>query len=808
MTFQTQCLFRSVLNIRNAGTATLKTPSSTENRLLAEYCDGSRPALTILLPCQSTCYQKVTSIELQRLIPVVNTKKQLNSAQNISELIEMQVRKTPQRITLQFDQETFLTYATMDGLANDLASRLVDSGVQRGRLIALYMDKSIEMSLSFLAMHKAGGGYVPLDIDHPTERIQTIIRLAQTTMVLTMTEHRSRRASTILNATMEAVSIDIRDLSLGVILTHGSIIESAIASQDIIEPLNGCVLHVWDWSATLIAGGTLCIPRKQKLIDDLRGVSCNMDVLINLYGPTEVSTNVVALQGVTTTTNCTRIGYNFSLNSVYNLDERMRPVPLGCVGELFIGGPQVARGYLQNPEETAEAAFVADPFRPGSTMYATGDLVRLNPVDGSLSFVDWRAGRPSEIMFMKVDVGHETLVVFLEYGSDASTEDMTIVDDEAVGEIMASLRHAIRQKLPSYMAPAIYVTLNWFPVASTGKLDRKALKPRQRRCRCGTADRDAARRRPRCALMTIFTLWGDSLSAIHLASAAREAGLHLLATDIIRNLTIRAMSKIAESAVVDHERDAPEDLTVLTVDKPHLDFLRTKLLPDHGLSTRQVDCDVLDVYPTTGLQTSLLMGQDAYNVHQAWNLPLWTHSGRLQDAFEEFIDHPNGMMFRTVFAFRPTSNRPGAWRMEWTTIVVSDETELELRVAKYESGRAVRPFEQGEVATRACIFELKGFARVLVWCMHHALFDGWAMDNVISDLHDVYDRHPLPLRRSFKPMIKYLERLNRTAGMDFWRSHLENVLPTPFLHSSPGAPRVAADATVMRAIHTGHNSFG
>ncbi|KAF8574972.1 hypothetical protein K439DRAFT_1623930 [Ramaria rubella] len=119
-------------------------------------------------------------------------------------------------LQLQFDQETFLTYATMDGLANDLALKLVDSSIQHGRLIALYMDKSIEMSLSILAVHKASGGYVPLDIDHPTEHIQAIICLAQTTMVLTTTtEHHSQRASMILDATVEVVSIHIRDLSLG-----------------------------------------------------------------------------------------------------------------------------------------------------------------------------------------------------------------------------------------------------------------------------------------------------------------------------------------------------------------------------------------------------------------------------------------------------------------------------------------------------------------------------------------------------------------------------------------------------------------
>ncbi|KAF8581319.1 acetyl-CoA synthetase-like protein, partial [Ramaria rubella] len=901
----------------------------------------------------------ISAEEKQRVMPVVKPIEHLSSAENISELIEMQVRKTPQRIALQFDQETFLTYAEMDGLANSVARKLVDGGIQRGTLIALYMDKSIEMFLSILAVHKAGGGYVPLDIDHPTERIQTIIRLAQTTTVLTTREFHSRLTSTILDATVEAVSIYFGDLSpgakpdvgrvgrddvchvlftsgstgtpKGVILTHGSIVESAIGSQEVMGPLNGRVLQfsnytfdvsVWDWSATLIAGGTLCIARKQWLIDDLGEVSRDMDVtfiettptvlslihpedvpslqmlaiggevltpnvrdtwadavsFINVYGPTEASTNVLALRDVSSSTDCSNIGHSFGLNAVYHLDERLRPVPLGCVGELFIGGPQVARGYLQNPEETAKA-FVPDPFRPGSTMYATGDLVRMSPVDGSLSFVDRRdtqikirglrveTGEIEAVLkatrtaitnavVIKVDVGHETLVAFLEYGSDVNTEDVTIVDDEAVGEIVASLRHAIRQKLPSYMAPTMYVALNRFPVASTGKLDRKALKTYFHlheptiqasiaNAAGGSVDVDAAlltetqlavrslwasilriREAPLRIDDDFYTMGGDSISAIRLASAAREAGLHLPATDIIRNPTIRAMAKIAESAVVDHEFDddeapsvtldemRPEDLTVLTVDEAHLDFLRVKLLPDHGLSAS----DVLDVYPTTGLQTSLLMAglvvQDAYNVRQAWNLPLGTHSDRLQETFEEFIDHPNGMMFRTVFAFDPTSNRwlqvlmrPGARRMEWTTIVVCDETDLELRVAEYEGGRAIRPFEQGEVAARACVFELDGFARVLVWCMHHALFDGWAMDNVISDLHDVYDRRPLPLRRSFKPMIKYLERLNRTAGVDFWRSHLEDVSPTPFLQSPPGALRVKADATVTRTIQTGHESF-
>ncbi|KAF8577983.1 hypothetical protein K439DRAFT_1621691 [Ramaria rubella] len=120
------------------------------------------------------------------------------------------------------------------------------------------------------------------------------------------------------------------------------------------------------------------------------------------------------------------------------------------------------------------------------------------------------------------------------------------------------------------------------------------------------------------------------------------------------------MAQITESAAVDHEFDddeassitlderAPEDPTVLAMDQAHLDFLTTvRLLPDHGPSAS----DILDVYPATGLQTSLLMvgliDLDAYIVCQ--NLPLRMH--------QDFINHPNGMMFGTVFAFNPTSKR-------------------------------------------------------------------------------------------------------------------------------------------------------
>jgi non-ribosomal peptide synthetase component F len=139
------------------------------------------------------------------LNPIYSPGTSLSPANNVTELIEQQARKTPQRIAvctqcmqsipachrcnpfiqLQFDQEQFITYHQLDSFANNLALTLIGHNVQRGELVGIYMDKSCEMFISILAIHKAAAGYVPLAPAHPAERIQTILDLADIKIVLT-----------------------------------------------------------------------------------------------------------------------------------------------------------------------------------------------------------------------------------------------------------------------------------------------------------------------------------------------------------------------------------------------------------------------------------------------------------------------------------------------------------------------------------------------------------------------------------------------------------------------------------------------
>ena len=209
-----------------------------------------------------------------------------------------------------------------------------------------------------------------------------------------------------------------------------------------------------------------------------------------------------------------------------------------------------------------------------------------------------------------------------------------------------------------------------------------------------------------------------------------------------------------------------------------------------------------------------LLVDDAYITATSYDLPRGIDNMKLRQAFGEFVNHSNGMMFRTLFLFEPVSARwlqvlvrPGVKQIEWANVVVADEADLELRVSEYQCGRAIQPFKDGELLTRVCIFELDGHPRVLVWSLHHALTDHWVIDNYISDIEDIYACHPLPSRRPFKPMIKYLECLDRTAGVEFWRSHLRDASPTPFLLGLPGSRRVIAERAVVRNVHVDHVSL-
>ncbi|MCY1022989.1 non-ribosomal peptide synthase/polyketide synthase [Pyxidicoccus sp. MSG2] len=218
------------------------------------------------------------------------------------------------------------------------------------------------------------------------------------------------------------------------------------------------------------------------------GEACPADVvrrwtpgrrMLNGYGPTEVTVCATVSRASVSAERVT-LGGPLANARVYVLDDGLRPVPPGVAGELYVGGEGVARGYLGRPGLTAER-FVPDAFSavPGARLYRTGDVVRWVE-GGELEYVGRRDGQV-KVRGMRLELGEVEAVL----ARCPDVKDAAVVcEPGANGRLVAyvagaveagRLREWLRERLPEYMVPAVYVVLDVLPLTSSGKVDRRAL---------------------------------------------------------------------------------------------------------------------------------------------------------------------------------------------------------------------------------------------------------------------------------------------------------------------------------------------
>ncbi|MGC0153206.1 amino acid adenylation domain-containing protein [Chromobacterium vaccinii] len=301
--------------------------------------------------------------------------------------------------------------------------------------------------------------------------------------------------------------------------------------------------------------------------------------LVNLYGPTETTIDASSAEYLRGAAPAPAVGLGRPIDGMAFrvLDARLNPVPEGVCGELYIAGPGLARGYLDQPALTA-ARFVPDPLStlPGGRLYRSGDIVRLLP-DGVLEYLG-RADGQIKLRGQRVEIGEIEArlaacpgvlqAAVAGYRDPSGAEKLAgyvrLEAGREAGDWRAALLDELRPRLPDYMLPTQLIALESWPLNASGKTDRAALPaPRTD---------EAAARRPRRAPDTpqqktlaaiwsqvlqrddiglddnFFQLGGDSILGLQIVAQARQAGLALAARDIFGHPTVAELAARAQEA--------------------------------------------------------------------------------------------------------------------------------------------------------------------------------------------------------------------------------------------------------------------
>ncbi|MET0625826.1 MAG: phosphopantetheine-binding protein, partial [Pyrinomonadaceae bacterium] len=309
--------------------------------------------------------------------------------------------------------------------------------------------------------------------------------------------------------------------------------------------------------------------------------------VVNGYGPTE-STTFACCRAVRTGEELGRgvpIGRPIANTTAYVLDAGMRPIPVGVLGELYLGGGGLARGYINSAGLTAER-FVPHPFgtEPGARLYRTGDVVRYL-ADGEIEFVG-RIDQQVKVRGFRIELAEieATLrqlsevreAVVVARGDDASNKVLVcyVVTAEDAAQEVGRLREHLKERLPEYMLPQAFVFLKEIPLTPNGKVDRRALpEPDQSRPELA-ADYVAPRNQTEETLAQMwvellkvervgveddfFDLGGHSLLATQIVSRVRETfKVEVPLRSLFESPTVAALAELIEKSDSTSEPQAP-----------------------------------------------------------------------------------------------------------------------------------------------------------------------------------------------------------------------------------------------------------
>ncbi|MFI0776429.1 non-ribosomal peptide synthase/polyketide synthase [Streptomyces sp. NPDC021212] len=561
--------------------------------------------------------------------------------------------------------------------------------------------------------------------------------------------------------------------------------------------------------------------------------ACPGLTVVDGYGPTETTTfaTTFPMSDAGEVPEVVPIGGPLDNMRVYVLDARLRIVPPSVVGELFVAGEGVARGYLGRPGATA-AAFLADPYGPaGERMYRTGDLARRRP-DGTVEFVG-RADHQVKVRGFRIEPGEVESALTAHSGvADAAVvarEDRPgvkrlvayVVPGGEAGVDGAELRAHVAAGLPDYMVPSAIVVLDALPLSRNGKLDRAALPapgPAPDRA-AYVAPRDEAERRTARILAEVlgaervgaeddfFVLGGDSILSIRLTSRLREAfGAEVSPRLVFTHSTVAALAAALTEASGRTEggpapiTPVPRDAELpLSYPQQRLWFLDS-FTPD---STEYITPLALRMRGTLDVPAL----EDALTALVARHESLRTTFDAVDGRGVQIVHEPAPVRL----ARHDLSDLPADRREAELTELLARERE--------------RPFDlrRGPLL-RAGLIRLDAEDHALTLTLHHIITDGWSTGVLIGDLRELYRAAtsgdaavlpPLPVQYADVAAWQRAELSGPYADeqLAYWKRQLRDVepleLPTdrprPAVRSGHGA---TAEFEVPAAVNRRLKEYG
>ncbi|UQT60589.1 amino acid adenylation domain-containing protein [Streptomyces durmitorensis] len=558
----------------------------------------------------------------------------------------------------------------------------------------------------------------------------------------------------------------------------------------------------------------------------------------HLYGPTEVTLCATwhVLRPGDKTDSVLPIGRALPRRRTFVLDAALRPLPAGTVGELYVAGPSLARGYWNSPGPTADR-FVACPYASGERMYRTGDLVR-ETEDGELLFVG-RADSQVKVRGFRVELGEveaalaahpavaQAVVVAREDRHGERRLAGYVVPQEPEGLDPRLVRDAVARTLPEYMVPTAVLALASLPVTRNGKVDRDALPAPDFAAKVtGHAPRteDEA---VLCALMaellglervgvedSFFELGGDSIMSMQLAARARRAHLFFRAEDVFEHATPAALAAVARSGQGAGERSGvpggPGERQETTGRDRSAASLMDDLREDETDRLRAAVPGLVDVWPLSPLQEGMLFhatfddeGPDVYASQRTLALDGPLDVARLRTSWHTLL--ARHAVLRASFHQRDSGQTVQVIttdaELPWREADLSElpEGDVPAEVARLAAAERAEKLDlRAAPLLRLLLIRLGAGRHRQIVTVHHSLVDGWSTDVVFAELSELYaaggDGRTLPTTTSYGTYLAWIDRQDKEAARDAWRAEFAGAdEPTLLVPDEPVGPQVVPE---------------